>query len=82
MWSQFGANRIASQAKAETNGYSHHWIFQTEALKAEPAYSQIPGLPSMATGVEKGRKFNCCSVNVPSDSDSSHMSVLMTLRGL
>ena len=40
MWSQFGANRIASQAKAETNGYSHHWIFQTEALKAEPAYSQ------------------------------------------
>ena len=37
---------------------------------------------SVATGVEKGRKFNCCSMNVPSDSDSSHVSVLMTQRGL
>lgn len=31
VWKQTGLH----QAKAETNGYSHHWIFQTEASQAE-----------------------------------------------
>lgn len=40
MWSHYGVNRLASQTKAETNDYSHHWIFQTEVLKAETGCSQ------------------------------------------
>lgn len=30
MWSQRDVNKIALQAKAETNGYSHGWVFQSE----------------------------------------------------
>lgn len=30
MWSQRGVNKIALQAKAETDGYSHGWVFQSE----------------------------------------------------
>lgn len=39
-------------------------------------------LSSVATGVENGRKFNCYSVDIPRNSVSSHVSVLLTERGV
>lgn len=75
-----GVNRLASRAKAETNSYSYHWIFQTEVLKTESGCSQISDLSSVANSAENERKFNCFLMYVLSDSDSSLMSVVMTER--